>query len=139
MATGRYLSIGVIDSMDYVSIAGMVATGFGATAAAWAAYEARRIRIEQRFPEVIAYIAEDPRYRIIANLVLHNVSNVAAYDVKLAEAKGISDFEFIYPDMLSVVKSGLEVLAPHTAYRIPIGGQSHYQGWKSTVIVSFSS
>jgi hypothetical protein len=125
--------------MDYVAIGGMVATGCGAAAAAWAAYEARRIRIEQHFPEVIAYLEEDPKYRILVNLVLHNVSSAPAYDVKIAERNEISDFQFIHPEMLTVVKKGLEVLAPHKAYRVMIGGHGHYQDWRAQITVHFSN
>lgn len=107
-----------MSELDALSVA---AAGFGAAAAAWAAYEARKIRFDQQSPKVIAYLKIGDKHRFI-ELIVENIGSGPAYCVRLIPKSPFPEFQITDLNKTSLVTdAGITLLAPHSRMDFILG------------------
>jgi hypothetical protein len=107
-----------MSEFDALSVA---AAGFGAAAAAWAAYEARKIRFDQQSPKVIAYLKVGDEHRFI-ELIVENIGSGPAYCVRLVPKSPFPEYQITDLNKTSLVtETGITLLAPHSRMDFILG------------------
>jgi hypothetical protein len=94
----------------------VLAGGLGAAAAAWAANEARLIRVQQSSPDVIVYLEENPTTTEFRDLVIHNIGLAPAFFVKLRRVGVVASFDQLDFDKTSLEKEGYHCSAKSASH-----------------------